>query len=122
MNPTNQTRRQGEGETRRMSAGARRLVSLSPCLLVSLSLAAVGCRQKMAEQPYYKPYEPSGFFADGRSARPLEKGVVHRAQRLDADPMVTGLTADEWTRYWKSDEKAAKASPAPVEPKADAAK
>jgi hypothetical protein len=76
----------------------------------------------MAEQPYYKPYEPSGFFADGRSARPLEKGVVHRAQRLDSDPMVTGLTADEWSRYWKHDEKAAKSAPAPVEPKGDAAK
>ena len=91
-------------------------------LAAAVCVFVVGCSQKMAEQPYYKPLEPSGFFPDGRSARPLEKGVVHRAQRLDADPMVTGLTADEWSRYWKSDEKAAKAGPAPVEPKADAAK
>ena len=45
----------------------RRAVSLSPLLLISLSLLGMGCRQKMAEQPFYKPYEPSGFFTDGRS-------------------------------------------------------
>ena len=60
-----------------------------------------GCRQKMAEQPYYKPYEPTEFFADGRSARPLERGVIHRAQYLETDPLVTGLARDEWARSYK---------------------
>jgi len=63
-----------------------------------------GCQQKMAEQPYYKPYEPSDFFADGRSNRPLEPGVVHRGQNLDADPLVTGLTTEEWQRFWRRNE------------------
>jgi len=30
----------------------------------------------MARQPYYRPMEPSDFFADGRSARPAIPGVV----------------------------------------------
>ncbi|HJZ56487.1 MAG TPA: cytochrome c [Gemmataceae bacterium] len=95
----------------------RRLVSLSPLLLVSLSAFAAGCQQKMAEQPYYRPYDPSEFFTDGRSARPLERGVVHRAQRLDSDPLVTGLTADEWARFWKWEGRDNKA-PAPIDPAA----
>ena len=50
----------------------------------------------MADQPYYRPLEESEFFPDGRSSRPLERGTVHRAQYLDADPIATGLTAEEW--------------------------
>jgi hypothetical protein len=83
---------------------------LSPLLLVSVSLLATGCRQKMAEMPYYKPYEPAEFFKDkygnpGPSARPLERGVVHRGQRLDTDPLVTGLTYTEWTAYFAAGSK-----------------
>lgn len=63
--------------------------------------ATGGCRQKMADQPYYRPLEPTEFFADGRSSRPLERGVVHRAQRLETDPLVTGLTAAEWDRSYR---------------------
>ncbi|MBP3957397.1 cytochrome c [Gemmata sp. G18] len=63
--------------------------------------AAAGCRQKMADQPYYRPLEGSEFFADGRASRPLERGVVHRAQRLETDPRVTGLTAEEWKRVYE---------------------
>jgi mono/diheme cytochrome c family protein len=73
--------------------------------LALLLPAAGGCRQKMAEMPYYKPYEPTEFYADkygnpGMSARPLERGVVHRGQRLDTDPLVTGLTDQEWGAYY----------------------
>ncbi len=32
----------------------------------------------MADQPSYKPLQPSAFFADGRSARPLVEGTVAR--------------------------------------------
>lgn len=63
-------------------------------------LAASGCRQKMAEQPYYRPYEPTDFFDDERSARPLERGVIHRGQYLESDPLVTGLTREEWGRIY----------------------
>jgi mono/diheme cytochrome c family protein len=67
------------------------------CLAI---LPAAGCRQKMAEQPYYRPYEPAEFFEDGRSSRPLEPGVIHRGQYLESDPLVTGLTREEWGRIY----------------------
>ena len=76
-----------------------------------------GCQQKMAEQPYYKPYEPTDFFTDGRSNRPLEPGVVHRGQNLDADPLVTGLTPEEWRRFWRRNE--VKVEPAAATPPED---
>ena len=36
------------------------------------------CQQQMASQPSYKPDEPSSFFPDGRSGRPLVAGTVAR--------------------------------------------
>jgi mono/diheme cytochrome c family protein len=55
----------------------------------------------MSDQPYHRPLEGSDVFADGRASRPLERGVIHRAQRLDVDPLVTGLTREEWTAFYK---------------------
>ncbi|HEX4609158.1 MAG TPA: hypothetical protein VH092_13215, partial [Urbifossiella sp.] len=84
----------------------RRTARLVPLLLLAAAVpAAPGCKQKMADQPYYRPYEPTDFFEDGRSNRPLERGVVHRGQYLDSDPLVTGLTAEEWGRFWARGEK-----------------
>lgn len=54
---------------------------------------AVGCQQRMAEQPAPRPYEQSAMFRHNQSARPLEKGVVHRNQPVEGDPLVTWLTA-----------------------------
>jgi hypothetical protein len=45
-------------------------------LLLLLLLCLTSCRQYMADQPRYKPYQESGFFADGTSARPLPEGVI----------------------------------------------
>src|ERR671937_125869 len=54
--------------------------------LVVVLLLAAGCQQQMAKQPYYRPLEPSAFFADGRSARPLVPGTVARGHlRTDAN-------------------------------------
>lgn len=89
------TRKKGQGLGR-----AGRLVLVTGALFLLLT---TGCQQKMAQQPYYKPLEPTAFFPDGRSARPLEPGVVHRGQHLDSDPMVTGLTQAEWARFWARD-------------------
>src|SRR5437764_847333 len=48
------------------------------------ALMVVGCQQKMAGQPSYKPLDASDFFADHRSARPLVPGTVARGQlRID---------------------------------------
>ena len=85
----------------------RRARLLVLAVLAALPLAA-GCRQRMADQPYYRPLEAAEFFADGRASRPLERGTVHRAQYLESDPLVTGLTQEEWGRAYRF---AAPASP-----------
>jgi mono/diheme cytochrome c family protein len=64
-------------------------------------LISAGCRQKMADQPYYRPLEETDFFDDHRSSRPLEHGTIHRAQSLESDPLVTGLTTEEWARVYE---------------------
>jgi hypothetical protein len=46
-------------------------------------LLASSCRQKMAQQPRYQPFEPSSFFDDGTSARPLMPGTVPRSYKND---------------------------------------
>ncbi len=79
-------RQKGNGKRR------RRLASffLLPCSFC-LAAAAAGCQQKMAGQPSYRPYQPSGFFADGMSARPLPGGVVAREWLRSDDPLMTGV-------------------------------
>lgn len=64
--------------------------------LLAVSPLAAGCRQKMADQPYYRPLEESEFFSDKRASRPLERGTIHRSQYFDRDPIATGLTKEEW--------------------------
>lgn len=88
-----------------------------------LAAGATGCQQDMAQQPYYKPYESTTSFPDGRSARPLERGVVHRNQAAENDPLVTGLTAEEWGRVWKKADTVAKVDlnrPTPIENREEA--
>jgi len=55
-------------------------------------LAIAGCRQDMHDQPKYVPLRGSGFFADGRSARPLVEGTVARGQLDDDTLFQTGKT------------------------------
>jgi mono/diheme cytochrome c family protein len=59
--------------------------------LLALAAAAAGCQQKMAQQPYYRPYEPSPFFPDGMSARKPPEGAVAREWLLPDDPLTSGL-------------------------------
>jgi len=71
----------------------------SPRLVRAAALAVVvlvftACQQRMAHPPYQRPLTETDFFADHRSARPLEEGVVHRGQILDDDPLASGLTAE----------------------------
>jgi mono/diheme cytochrome c family protein len=52
--------------------------------LAVILLSCPACQQQMAEQPSYRPLQPSAFFADGASARTLVPGTVARgAARLD---------------------------------------
>ena len=61
--------------------------------LAVLLLLPLACQQQMAAQPSYKPLDPSEFFADSRSARPVIPGTVARGHlRTDAH-LFTGMRA-----------------------------
>jgi mono/diheme cytochrome c family protein len=72
-------------------------------LLACGLLLLTGCQQKMARQPSYRPLEPSIFFADGRSARPLVPGTVARGQLRTDRALFTGRRAGEGTWPWPAD-------------------
>ncbi len=48
----------------------------------------------MHDQPKYIPLRPSGFFADGRSERPLIEGTVARGHLNDDEAFYTGKGPD----------------------------
>jgi hypothetical protein len=81
--------------------GAKRVLRYLLVAVAAGALLSAGCRQRMADQPYYRPLEQTDFFPDGRASRPIERGTVHRGQHLESDPLVTGLTADEWARSYE---------------------
>jgi mono/diheme cytochrome c family protein len=58
------------------------------CLLVS------GCRYDMQDQPRYKVYKESDFFADKRADRDLPAGTVARGQLHDDKAFYTGKIAN----------------------------
>jgi mono/diheme cytochrome c family protein len=67
--------------------------------VVLLAILPVACQQDMAAQPSYKPLDPSDFFVDGRSARPLVPGTVARGHlRLDTQ-LYTGKRTRESRDY-----------------------
>jgi mono/diheme cytochrome c family protein len=53
-----------------------------------------GCQQQMADQPTYKPMEPSDLFDKGRSVRPLVPGTVARGHLRTDQTRYAGLVAD----------------------------
>src|SRR5690348_1024092 len=54
----------------------------------------VACTQKMAVQPYNRPYTPSDVFADGSSARPIPADTVARGHTQDDTLLFTGKDSD----------------------------
>lgn len=62
--------------------------------LFVLVVMATGCQQKMADQPSFKTYEASDFFADGRSARSLVQGTVARGRLRIDKVFFTGRTEE----------------------------
>jgi hypothetical protein len=62
--------------------------ALAVCVIFSALL--FGCRQDMQVQPKYVPEDPSSFFADGRSERPLVEGTVARGQLRTDELLYTG--------------------------------
>jgi len=60
---------------------------------LAAGLLAAGCRQDMHDQPKYKPFAKSDFFADRRSARPLVDGTIARGHLRDDAVLYTGKAA-----------------------------
>jgi mono/diheme cytochrome c family protein len=59
---------------------------------VLLAAAVVGCeRNDMHNQPRHEPMEPSAFFADGQSSRPLVAGTIARGQNVPNNMRYGGL-------------------------------
>lgn len=86
-------RRNAEAQTNSSLCSLRFRVPVSMAVaLVALGLS--GCRQDMQDQPKYIPLRPSGFFADGRSARPLVPGTVARGHLEDDTAYYTGKGPD----------------------------
>jgi mono/diheme cytochrome c family protein len=74
----------GLPEARAGGRGAGALRRLAAALgLCAWALASAGCsEQDMVDQPKFKTLQPSTFFADGRSSRPLEPGTVAIGQLM----------------------------------------
>ena len=62
------------------------LVLTAMCFIAS----ACGVRLDMQDQPRYKTYKKSDFFADGRASRDLPDGTVPRGQLKDNKAFYTG--------------------------------
>lgn len=81
-------------QRRHAGAPARRAPRLVrgwvPAGLCLLPLLLAGCRQDMHDQPRYKPFARSDFFADGRSERPLVPGTVARGWLREDARVYTG--------------------------------
>jgi cbb3-type cytochrome c oxidase subunit III len=58
--------------------------------LGALALLFAGCRMDMHQQPKYLPYEPTTFFDDGRSERPVVPGTVARGHLHLDELLYTG--------------------------------
>jgi mono/diheme cytochrome c family protein len=72
---------QGSGVTRRSSVAFVALV---------MALFFAGCRQDMHDQPRYKTYAASPFFADGQASRPAVRGAVARGTLAEDSLLYTG--------------------------------
>jgi cytochrome c553 len=58
--------------------------------LAGVAMLLSGCRLDMHVQPKYLPYEPTDFFGDGRSERPVIPGTVARGHLHDDELFYTG--------------------------------
>jgi hypothetical protein len=58
--------------------------------LAGVAMLLSGCRLDMHVQPKYLPYEPTDFFGDGRSERPVITGTVARGHLHDDELFYTG--------------------------------
>jgi mono/diheme cytochrome c family protein len=59
-------------------------------LIATLFVAVPACRQRMSDQPSYRPLQASAFFPDGRASRPLLPGTVARGQLREDSKLYEG--------------------------------
>ncbi len=64
--------------------------SISILVVFLAFLGGNACRQDMQDQPKYRSFAPSKFYASGRSARPIPAGTVARDELNDDDSFHTG--------------------------------
>ncbi len=55
-----------------------------------LALVCSGCREDMQKQPKYTPLGRSGYFPDGRAARPIPAGTISTDQTAFDPALTTG--------------------------------
>lgn len=67
-----------------------RFTGLGVVLLAFAFLTGCGVRFDMQDQPRYKPYKKSDFFADGRASRDVPEGTVARGLLKDNKAFYTG--------------------------------
>jgi len=61
-------------------------------LLTAAMVLCAGCRHDMWEQPKYRPLDPSTFFDDGRSARPIPANTLTYDETDQGDAIEQGTT------------------------------
>lgn len=64
------------------------------------ALLPAACQQEMAGQPSYRPMQPSSFFPDERSSRPLVPGTVARGHLRTDQPFFTGKRPGGASKEW----------------------
>jgi mono/diheme cytochrome c family protein len=62
-------------------------------VLLGIAMLGAACRRDMQDQPRFRPFRPTTFFEDGRSARPQVAGTVARGH-LEEDELLYRGTVD----------------------------
>jgi hypothetical protein len=88
-----------DGGRRTLRSGAMARLRGIACL-GAIGMLLAGCRLDMHVQPKYLPYQPTNFFDDGRSERPVVPGTVARGH-LHLDELLytgkeNGVLADKF--------------------------
>lgn len=85
----NKPRREVKSKKEKVKSMSKRF-GFAFCLLTLALLTGCGVRFDMQDQPRYKYYKKSDFFADNRASRDLPPGTVARGQLRDNKAFYTG--------------------------------
>ncbi len=94
--PTEPKLKAGEGRTANKGAREIRRAAL---LLFSFAfcLSFAACAQQMSREPKFKPLEPTSFFKNNASARPVVPGTVARDYRKEDASLSVVKSGDAYT-------------------------